>query len=186
MTAMSMAALAIDPVPACIMTLSLAALWLAAALHKLADLGTFERSLEAYDIAPRMLLPLLGRLLPALELALAAGLLISPIRPAAGAAGALLLIGYGAAIALNLHRGRRDLDCGCMGFGVQPQISSALLWRNALAAVASLAAGLLPRTERVSGWMDTWTIIAAVTVIALLYVAVEGLRTPAQRLSRRG
>lgn len=182
----TMTAPAIDPVPAAIMTLSLAALWLAAGLHKLADSTAFERSLEAYDVAPRAMVPLLGRLLPVLELALAAGLLIAATRPAAGTLGALLLIGYGAAIALNLHRGRRDLDCGCMGFGAQSRLSSTLLWRNALVAVASLSAGLLPRAQRVSSWMDTWTIIAAVAVIALLYLTLEGLRAAAQRLSRHG
>jgi len=186
MMAMSAAAWTIDPVPAAIMTLSLAALWLAAGLHKLADLKAFERSLEAYDIAPRAMLPLLGRLLPALELALAAGLLIARARPVAGAVGALLLTGYGAAIVFNLRRGRRDLDCGCMGFGARSQISPALVWRNAIAAVASLSAGLLPRTERLSGWMDAWTIVAGVVVIALLYLAMEGLRAAAQRFSRYG
>jgi len=176
----------IDPVPATIMTLCLAALWLAAGLHKLTDLKMFERSVEAYDIVPRALIPLLGRLLPVLELALGASLLIARTRPAAAVFGALLLAGYGAAIAANLRRGRRDLDCGCLGFGAQSQISSALVWRNAVAAVASLSVGLLPRAQRVSNWMDTWTVIAGAAVIALLYLAMEGLRLPAQRVPRRG
>ncbi|HEX5459270.1 MAG TPA: MauE/DoxX family redox-associated membrane protein [Steroidobacteraceae bacterium] len=176
----------IDPVPATIMTLCLAALWLAAGLHKLTDLKMFERSVEAYDIAPRALIPLLGRLLPVLELALAAGLLIARTRPAAAVVGALLLAGYGAAIASNLRRGRRDLDCGCLGFGAQSRISPALVWRNGVAAVASLSVGLLPRAQRVANWMDILTIIAAAAVIALLYLAMEGLRLPPRRVSRRG
>ena len=166
--------------------LSLAALWLAAGLHKLADLEGFERSLEAYDIVPRAMLPFLGRLLPVLELALAAGLFIAPTRPAAGTLGAFLLAAYAAAIAHNLRRGRRDLDCGCMGFGARSQISSALLWRNALIAVASLSAGLLPRAERIPTWMDMWTIVAGAAVIALLYLTAETLRAAAQRISRHG
>ena len=185
MTSLSTAAVAIDPVPAAMIVLSLAALWIAAGLHKLADLAAFARSLEAYDIAPRALLPLLARSLPILELALAAGLLIAPTRPAAGLAGALLLMGYGAAIALNLRRGRRDLDCGCMGSGTRSQISSALVWRNAIAAVASLSAGL-PHAERALSWMDTLTIVAGAAVIALLYLATESLRATAQRVSRLG
>lgn len=183
---MSMRTLAIDPVPAAIVTLSLAALWLAAGLHKLSDPKSFQRSLEAYEIAPRAWLPFLGRWLPVLELALAAALPAAPARPAAGILGALLLAGYGAAIALNLRRGRRDLDCGCMGFGPQSRISPGLVWRNAIAAVASLAAGGLPRVERVSSWMDTWTIIAGVAVTGLLYLAMEGLRAAAQPVSWRG
>jgi methylamine dehydrogenase accessory protein MauD len=151
-------ALAIDPVPAAIVTLSLAALWLAAGWHKLADPEAFERSLEAYDIAPQAMLPWLEKGLPVLELALAAGLLIPPTRPAAGVLGALVLLGYGAAIAFNLRRGRRDLDCGCVGFGARTQISPALVGRNAFAAFASLSAGLLPRTERIVTWIDIWTI----------------------------
>lgn len=177
---------AIDPVPATIVVLSLAALWLAAGCHKLADLKEFARSLEAYDIAPRALLPLLGRLLPVLELALAAGLLIAPTRPAAALLGALLLAGYGVAIALNLRRGRRGLDCGCLVFGAPSQISAALLWRNAAAAVASLSVGLLPRATRAWSWMDTWTVIAGAAVIALLYLAIEGLRAGTPRISPHG
>ena len=182
----AMTAWALDPVPATILRLSLAALWLGAASHKLADPRGFEQALEAYDIAPRAALPLLGPLLPFLELALAAGLLITPTRPAAAVLGALVLAVYGAAIALNLYRGRRGLDCGCMGFGTQSRISSALVWRNALAAVASLSAGLLPRADRVSSWMDTWTIIAGTAVVALLYLAMEGLRAAAPRVPRTG
>jgi uncharacterized membrane protein YphA (DoxX/SURF4 family) len=175
-----------DPVPAAIVTVSLAALWLTAGLHKLMDLKAFELSLEAYDIAPRTMLPLLARLLPVAELALAAGLTAEPTRAAAGTLGAVMLTAYGAAIAVNLRRGRRDLDCGCVGFGARSRISPALVWRNAIAALASLSAGLLPRAERVSSWMDTWTIIAAVAVIALLYLATEGLRAAAQRVAGRG
>lgn len=186
MITLSMTTVAIDPVPAAILSLCLAVLWLAAGLHKLADLQAFAGALQAYDIAPRALLVLLGPMLPVLELALAAGLLNAVTRPAAGVLGALLLLGYAAAMALNLRRGRRDLDCGCMGFGTRSRISSTLVWRNALAALASLCAGLLPRASRASGWMDTWTIIAAVMVIVLLYLALEGLRAAAQRSSRYG
>lgn len=182
---LSTMALAVDPVPAAIITLSLAALWLTAGLHKLADLKAFERSLEAYEVAPRAMLPVLGASLPALEVALAAGLLIAPTRPAAGALGALLLAAYGAAIVFNLRRGRRDLDCGCMGFGAQSRISFALVWRNAILAVASLSAGLLPCVQRISSWIDVLTIIAGVVVLALLYLAMEGLRASAQRLLRQ-
>lgn len=186
MTAVPMTTWSVDPIPAAIVTLSLVALWLAAGLHKLADPRAFAGSLEAYDIVPRALLAPISRLLPILELALAAGLLVVATRPAAAVGGALLLLGYGVAIALNLHRGRRDLDCGCLGFGARSQISAALIWRNALAALASLCAGLLPRAQRTSTWMDTWTIIAGVVVIALLYLALEGLRAAAQRSSRYG
>lgn len=183
---MSAMALAIDPVPAAIITLSLAALWLAAGWHKLTDLKAFERSLQAYDIAPRAMLPWLRVLLPILELALAAGLLIAPTRPAAGALGALLLMGYGVTIAYNLRRGRRDLDCGCVGFGARSQISQALVWRNAIAAAASLTAGLLPRAQRAATWIDIGTVIGGALVLALLYLALEALRASGQRLSRQG
>jgi len=183
---MSTMALAIDPVPAAILSLPLTALWLAAGLHKLADLKAFERSLAAYDIAPRTMLPLLAMLLPILELALAAGLSSAPTRPVAGTMSALLLAGYGAAIAFNLRRGRRDLDCGCMGFGAQPRISAALVWRNAIVAVVSLSVALLPRADRASTWIDTWTVIAGALVLSLLYLATEALRAAAERFSQEG
>jgi len=175
-----------DPVPAAIVTVSLAALWLTAAVHKLADAKAFADSLAAYRLLPQRLTPFLGRVLPIAEIALAVGLLFGRTQAIAGALGGLLLVAYGAAIAVNLGRGRRELDCGCLAFGRGARLSGALVWRNALLAIASFVIALAPRTARQWGWIDAWTTLGGFAVAALLYVAAEELRAVAQRLPRGG
>jgi hypothetical protein len=86
---------------------------------------------------------------------------------------------------INLLRGRRELDCGCVGFGRRNSLSTALLWRNAVLLLASLAAGFLPRSVRALDWIDMFTIAVGVAAAALLYAAVEALASSAVAPSRR-
>jgi hypothetical protein len=74
---------------------------------------------------------------------------------------------------VNLLRGRRDLDCGCMGPGARGgKIGGALLARNAVLIAAALAC-LPPPGPRALVWLDFVTVPFAVAVLALLYAAVE-------------
>jgi uncharacterized membrane protein YphA (DoxX/SURF4 family) len=115
----------------------LAAYLAAGGIAKLADRRRFDGIVLDYRLLPPRVALRVGATLPWIELILAAGLLAG-LRPAALGA-ALLLVLYGAAMAVNLARGRRLMDCGC---GAQPQrLSGWLLLRNAaLAAGAILAA----------------------------------------------
>ncbi|HTV52582.1 MAG TPA: MauE/DoxX family redox-associated membrane protein [Steroidobacteraceae bacterium] len=174
-----------DPVPAAILLLALLALWLAAGLHKLWRHRQFAGSLSAYALLPQGLIGAASWLLPLLELALAAGLIFERSRAYAGCAGAVTLAVYAAAIGINLRRGRRQLDCGCLAFGRRKQISAALLGRNAVLALASLLVGLVPVRARSLDWVDGWTILCGAATLALLYIAFEGLAESAQRLPRR-
>jgi hypothetical protein len=115
----------------------------------------------------------------------ALGLLLRVSREAAALVSTLLLSVYALAIAINLRRGRRELDCGCFGFGRRSAISTMLLWRNAALVLASLAAGFLPRRERALDWIDLFTVAVGVAAAALLYAAAEGLADAAGRLPRR-
>ena len=164
-----------DPVVAVILRAALALLFVAAAAHKLRDGAAFRASLDAYDLLPESVAALAARLLPALEL-VAAGLLAAPRAAPAGAllAAALLAL-YAVAMGVNLLRGRRDLDCGCMGPGARGgKIGGALLVRNAVLVMAALAC-LLPAAPRALAWIDYLTVPFAVAVIAALYAAIERL-----------
>ena len=73
------------------------------------------------------------------------GLLAWPATVASGAAlaGVLLLI-FATAMAINLARGRRDIDCGCFQSDLRQHLSRVLVLRNfLLAAVCALL--LLPK-----------------------------------------
>jgi uncharacterized membrane protein YphA (DoxX/SURF4 family) len=175
----------IDPVPASVLALALAALWAASGVHKLRDPQGFARALAAYELVPQRGVDIVARALPLIEITVAMGLLLPVSRQAAALVSALLLGLYTLAIAINLRRGRRALDCGCLGFGRRSTISMTLLWRNAALVLASLAAGLLPRTVRALDWIDLFTVAFAVAAAALLYAAAEGLAAAAGRLPRR-
>jgi len=100
----------IDPAAGVIITTCFALLFGAAAVHKLRDLQQFAQVLAAYDVLPGWLSGPMSRIVPGLELLLAIGLLTPVARERASLAGSLLLAVYAAAIAVNLRRGRRELD----------------------------------------------------------------------------
>lgn len=175
----------IDPVPAAVLALALAALWAASGAHKLRDPTAFAGALTAYALLPQRAVAVVARALPLIEIAVATGLLLSATRAAAALLSTLLLVLYALAIAINLRRGRHELDCGCFGFGRRSTISMTLLWRNAVLVLASLAVGFLPRRERTLDWLDLFTVAVGLAAVALLYAAVDGLADATGRLPRR-
>lgn len=174
----------LDPVPVWVLTLSLVGLWACAGLHKLRNAERFGGTLEAYAVLPHAVVSPMSRLIPMSELLLASGLLLPFSRQMSAATGALLLLIYATAIGINLRRGRRELDCGCSGFGREQRISPLLLVRNGLLALVSLGVAILPTAERPWRWMDACTVAAAVLAIALIYLTAEQLTRTSQRLGR--
>ena len=163
----------IDPAVGALLAGAYARLFASAALHKLLDLERFAGVFRAYAVAP----PALARvsyLLPLLELTVAAGLLAAGSRHGAAAAGAALLAAYAAALAINLGRGRRDLNCGCGGPNDRRPIATWMVWRN-LALAACLAAMLMPPAPRPMQLADALTIGAGTAVLALIYMSVDAL-----------
>jgi len=158
-----------DPVVGMIIRGALALLFLSAALGKLRDRRTFHGIVLDYRLLPPRRAALVAALLPWIELLLAAGVLAGLAPALAGAAVVLAL--YGGAMAINLARGRRELDCGCGG--PSQQLSGWLLARNA---------GLLPAAERTPGVVDLLTVMAAVAGLALLYYTAHRLLAQGPRL----
>jgi hypothetical protein len=169
-----MSAPAVDPALSWVLRVALSLLFVGAAAHKLRDVERFRRAVEGYDLLPPLWAVPVGGALIGLEVGIATGLWFARVAPIAALAAAVLLTAYGGAIALNLARGRRDIDCGCGGPGGLQAISAALVARNAFLAVAALVAAL-PASARALTWIDGLTIAAAVTALALLYVAADGL-----------
>lgn len=160
-----------DPVATLIVRYVLALLFAGAALHKLRDRRRFDGIVLDYRLAPPRLALRVARLLPLFEL-LVAGCLVAAWSPAFPAA-ALLLAGYGLAIAINLARGRREIHCGCSGLP-QP-LSLWLVARNAVLAAAALSL-LLPAGTHL-GALDAMTLAALATVAVLLPGPVGFLAT---------
>ena len=165
-----------DPVVVWILRLSLALLLGAAALHKLRDPSAFTRTLRDYRILPAVLAPSAVPAVVAVEALLAAMLLLPFTATAAGLSTAGLLGLYSAAIATNLARGRRFIDCGCLGPGARQPLSGWLLVRNGVLMLAG-ALLALPVGARPLTWVDGVSIAGAVAVLALLFHATNALAT---------
>jgi hypothetical protein len=171
-----------DPVFDATLRAALALLFLVAAAHKLRDLGRFRATLADYRVLPDPLVAPAAALVVAAEVAVATALAL-PVGRTLGLAGAAgLLLVYAAAIAVNLVRGRRHIDCGCTGPAARRRISGWLVARNAVIALASIV-GLLPVAPRPLVWMDALTVTAATATLAALYAAADRLLALAPELA---
>ncbi len=177
----------LDPLILRIISAGLALLFIFAAAHKLGNKLQFRGILEAYQIVPKGMLGLLSNLIPVFELLLGFAWLVTALLliqiQTVPLLSTMLLTTYVLAIGINLLRGRRYIDCGC-GFssskrkegndGSIQRLSSWLLFRNSLLIVAALIAGF-PANNRLSGFMDFFSLIVGSIVVALLYLAFNQL-----------
>lgn len=109
-----------------------------AALHKIAEQGRFEGILADYGLLPEAALRPVTMLLPVAELAAALLLALPSTRTAGTVLAGFLLSLYAVAMAVNLLRGNRLVDCGC-GDEAEP-ISWKLVLRNSM-LIAVMAGG---------------------------------------------
>jgi hypothetical protein len=160
----------IDPAIRGLCAFSLALIFGASGAMKLRDLEIFEGSLANYQLAPRWMEKPLAYLLPIIECAAAVGLLITSTRAlAAGSLLALLTIFTGA-IAINLARGRTNIDCGCFGPALRQELSGWLLLRN-IFLVFLAAAVTLPESGRAIESLDVATIVLGAMTLVVLYAS---------------
>jgi Methylamine utilisation protein MauE len=175
----------LDPALALLIRSALALLLGAGAIGKVRDRATFRAAVDGYDLLPARAVGLAAWLFPIAEGGLALAL-VAPgsfgVRSAALAGAALLFAVYGVAIAINLARGRREIDCGCGGAAHVP-LSGWLVARNALLVAAALAA-TGGTSARALGLVDALTVAGGVAVLALLWSALHGLLAYAGELTR--
>ena len=111
------------------------------AAEKLRDSRRFRAAVAGYALLPERAIGAAATAFALGEAALAAALLApaaAGVRAIAAVAAALLFAVYGAAIAINLARGRRAIDCGCGGPAARVPLSGWLVARNALLVAAAL------------------------------------------------
>ena len=161
---------------------ALAVLWLAGAAHKMTSFSAFLAAVGEYRVAPHVLALPSAMLVVGLETVLGIALLTPIGRSMAlvGSAGLLML--YAAAIGLNLLRGRRHIDCGCMGPALRQPLRAWLVWRN-LALAAGALASSLPVESRAFLWIDVISIVATVCILATLYATLNRLIANAHELT---
>jgi len=162
----------IDPLLPLVISTSLALLFFMAARHKLSDNRRFEAQLAAYRLVPDSVLGVTAKALPWMEMSLVFLLLIPITRPFAGSVAAALLVIYALAMAVNIRRGRSEIDCGC---GDKPQsLSVMLLIRNAVLTSGAVLL-VIPVIERSITTVDLIFVALFTAVLAMAYLMVEQL-----------
>jgi hypothetical protein len=167
----------LDTLPQLTLALALAALFAAAAAHKLRWQAQWTASVRQYRLLPGALAVPVAALLPLTE-ALAAAALLWPRTRSTGALGAAaLLLIYAAALAINLRRGRASIDCGCFGSRSRRGIAPWMVVRNLALAAAALAL-LLPTNGRALHAVEPGLALAFVVTLAFLYPVLEVVLQP--------
>lgn len=162
----------IDPLVTIVIATSLALLFLLAARHKISAHRRFEAQLAAYRILPEPMVSPVARVLPWIEIAVAISLLFAITRPLGAVVAAALLSLYAMAMAINLSRGRSQIDCGC---GDTPQaLSGLLLLRNVVLTSGALFL-LAPVATRPLGSLDMLFAVLFVAACSLSYTLFEQL-----------
>ena len=161
---------------------ALSVVLLAGAWQKLRDRELFQAAVENYQLVPESWHRPVATALPLLELAAGVLLLPAPTRTLGAFLAAVLLLVVTSAVAINLLRGRRDIDCGCGTPGTGQRLSWALVGRNA-ALLAACVVAAAPEQARELVWLDAFTAVFAALALWTLYAAANQLLADSHRLS---
>ena len=156
-----------DPGIQLIAALILSYVFVLAGLHKCKAPAEFATTLANYRILPEGLNRQCVYLFPVAEIMTGIALLIPATLPAAALSARILLCIYIAAIAVNLLRGRRNIDCGCGGPAQKQTISEWMIVRNGILLLLAFIAGSQAEARALL-WFD-WLIIIMATVMGCLF-----------------
>ncbi|GAB3626466.1 hypothetical protein PTE30175_00316 [Pandoraea terrae] len=178
----------IDPVVRHLGTATGAIVFLISAQSKFRNRAAFAAALDAYRLLPGAMIPVAAAAVLIAEALLAIGLIRDETR-AASATGLLVLVGlFAAAIAVNLVRGNRDIDCGCWGFVDRPADSGGGIsgWHIVRAAALGvlLAPALFDTTERPVYWVDYLTVLLGVACALTVFFTFDLLLANRPKLSQ--
>lgn len=147
---------------------------------KFRDLEAHARVVVGYKVMPDAAARSLGRLLPFIEVALGAALLLRFALPWVGYAAAVLFLGYAAGLVVNLARGRTELACGCFAFGEEdaPHISWLHPFRAGFFAVLGVATALLTAPGSVGDTLAGTAVSALIVGLAFAVTAFLSVLRP--------
>jgi hypothetical protein len=160
--------------------LIVAATLLFAAASKLRNLPSFAEGLRGYALLPDWTVSWVARLVPAIEVALAAALLLGWAEPWPALMSAGLFGVFAVAIGLAV-RGGRDIPCHCFGpspkyrVGIGAMLRAVVLVALALIAAYSPTLGNVPRLPA-SLWSSEQqflTLIISIQCMALAVILTE-------------
>jgi uncharacterized membrane protein YphA (DoxX/SURF4 family) len=173
-----------DPVLQRSLAAALAIILLTGAWQKLRDPVLFAAAVENYRLLPDSLIAPLARLLPWWEAAAGALLLLPDWRQVGAMLTIALLLTVTAAVAINILRGHREIDCGCGGLTAQvgdQTLSWGLVTRNLLMIGASLLT-MAGEVGRETVWIDYLSVAGGTLGLTGLYLASNQLLANRPRL----
>ncbi len=158
-------------------------IFLVAGIDKLRHRALLPGVIANYRLLPPALVAPAALLLPPVELVVATGLL-SGNRLAAPVAAIALLLVFAAAMAINIRRGRRNIDCGCGHAALRQSLGWGLVARN-----LGMATALLPQLFAGPGLAIVDMAVAALAGLAafLLLQMINAINAlPARPTGNRG
>ncbi len=147
-----------------------ALVFLSAAVGKLRHLAVFGAVLANYRLLPEAFVAPVAHVLPPLEAVVGLALLLGLGAPWSEAAAAGLLSLFAAAMAVNIMRGRRDIDCGCFQSVLKQTLSWTLVGRN-LVMVLLLGLAVMSR----GGPRELWPTVDGLLVGGVSFVILQSL-----------
>ena len=164
-------------------SVAVALLFAVAGIDKLRHRDLLPGVIANYRLLPDALVAPAAALLPGVELLVAAGLLLgfAPLAPMVAIA---LLLVFATAMAINIGRGRRHIDCGCGHAGLRQQLGWSQVARNLVLAMALLPALAAGRADL--GMADAALGVAAGVALYLLLLMFSALGALAASAPKQG
>jgi uncharacterized membrane protein YphA (DoxX/SURF4 family) len=144
--------------------------FLTAAYGKLRHGTPFQGVVANYRLLPDAMVVPAAYLIPPIELLLGATLLLGVAFPWPELGAATLLLLFALAMAINLRRGRRHIDCGCFQSALKQTLSWTLVMRNVVLALLMGAALLSNAAPR-----DLLALVNGYLAGAVLFIILQAL-----------
>jgi hypothetical protein len=158
-----------------------ALVFLTAALGKFRHRLVFQGVVANYRLMPEIAVPAFALVLPPVEATVAVALLFAPSSSWPAVSAAVLLILFAVAMAINIRRGRRHIDCGCFQSALKQTLSWTLVARNAglallLAVPAVVSAGALSQLSAAEALLTGTVLFVLLQSLNILWSVVPAWR----------
>jgi len=141
-----------------------------------------------FQLLPHVLVAPFALALPLVEAAGALASLVPATRNAGASILVVLFLLFALALAINVARGRTDIDCGCNGFSSQGNTGAhAIGWLHVartllLAALAALIC--VPQSPRALVWIDYLSVFGATLFAVAAFFTLDGLLANRPKLNQ--
>lgn len=148
-------------------------MFLTSSFGKIKEFSEHQKIIKAYKILPLGLTKSFAILDIGFEIIVGVALLTLMIPELSTILASSLLLVYSIAIAVNLFRGRTDLDCGCGGIVGDNKISPILVLRNIILIGVLTLIGFGVKSEALTGFTQLYWIVNLLMIqfILLIYAS---------------